>query len=238
MTKPRLVALAITAITLNAAAHAAPVTFAKPVIISGEADVLTVARLDRAVNFGGSELSVNGVLFGSGNIGSGSGSVDIGFNTLDASAGNVVYLNDAPTFAAAGEPYDSLPEAYKTLLASGCYANTTHGTLTLTLNQLQQGAAYTVQFFANDARDFHGGNRMERVSSGGATSDPLKYSSTGTGGGVGQFVTGTFIADGPTQMFVFAPVNPMSDDAQINAFELRIMPAAEVRATPSAHKNK
>ena len=213
--------------------RAASVTFGSPVTLHDEHDVLTTGTLDRAVNFGGSDRTVNGVVFNAGNTGAGQTTVDFGATTLTASAGSVVAMGDSPTFDGDGSPLNSLSKPYRELLASGAYNNTTTGTLTVTLAGLKVGTSYTVQFFINDSRDAGGGGRTAMVSSGGATSEAILFTNTGAAGGIGQSVTATFTADGNSQEFVIAPVRPGVDDAQINAIQLRINPAAKGSPDPA-----
>jgi hypothetical protein len=201
--------------------QAAPVTFSNPVTVRDEHDVLTSGALDRAIGFGGSDQTVNGVTFNAGKADGGQQTVDYGATILTASPDSIVALGDSPTFGGDGEPANSLPKPYRDLLAAGAYNNTTKGTLTVTLAGLAAGTSYTAQFFINDSRDFHGGGRSATVSSEGATSQALRFSNTGAAGGVGQYVTATFTADHTTQDFVIAPLRPGIDDAQINCLQLR-----------------
>ena len=47
---------------------------------------------------------------------------------------------------------------------------------------------------------------------------------TGAQGGLGQFVTGTFVADAAAETIVFhSPTTPLAGP-QINAFQLRVIP--------------
>ena len=219
---------ALGASPFGACAQAATITFSDPKILSGERDIITAGTFDRAVSFGGSDQTVGGVKFEAGNIGAGTSIVDIDTITLASSADNVVNMGGSHTFVGAGGAFEGFSTGYKSLLGSGAYASTTSGTLTLTLHDLKKGTAYLVQFFVNDSRDFHGGTRHETVRSGDAISQVLNFSSTGRAGGVGEFVTATFTADDLKQDFEFTPVDTAGDDAQINAFQLRVVPSAAV----------
>ena len=220
-------ALALAATAFSVPASAAPVTFGNLTPLAGDGDVLTTGTLDRAINFGGTDQTVNGVPFSAGNVGGSKDTVEfLGNTTIAASAESVVVLNNSPTFAGEGEPFNSFSASYKGLLASAAYNNTTRGTLTLTLGGLKKGTAYTIQFFINDSRDFHGGGRIETVSSGGKTSDSIALNGDGKPGSVGNHLTATFTADGQTQEFVLTPERPGVDDAQINARQLRVTLAA------------
>ncbi len=218
--------------------RAAPVSFSSPVTLHDEHDVLVTGTLDRAVNFGGSDRTINGVVFSAGNTGAGQASVDFGATTLTASAESVVAMGDSPTFDGDGSPASSLSKPYRELLASGAYNNKTTGTLTVTLAGLKAGTSYTAQFFINDSRDAGGGGRKATVSSGGATSEPILFTNTGVAGGVGESLTATFTADGTSQEFVIAPVRPGIDDAQINALQVRVNPAGKGASTPAPPKRR
>lgn len=223
--KPRIVStlFAVLAACLSSRGLAAPVVFEKPVTISGDKDVLNTGSLDRAINLGGPGQTVNGVPFAAATDGHGSTSAENSGITIASSPESVVAVQDA-VFAGEGEPYTSLSAPYKSLLGSGAYNNTTKGTLTVTVAGLKAGTSYVVQFFVNDSR---GVGRTATVASGGVTSEPVSHNTTVTAGGVGQYLIAKFTADGATQEFVVAPVNPEADDAQLNAVQIRVNAAAK-----------
>ena len=231
----RTIAVIFGASALAVSVQAAPVTFSKPVVLSGEHDIVTTGTLDRAVSFGGLVQTVGGVKFAAGNQGAGQSLVEIDTTTLEASADNYVAMGGSATFTGKGGDFGGLSEAYKNLLGSGAYASTTKGTLTLAVHNLTKGATYLIQFFVNDSRN---ANRHETVRSGGTGSEVIAFSSTGANGGVGQSVVGTFTADDQRQEFVFTPEDTASDDAQINAFQLRVVPASSVPASAAPRKGK
>jgi predicted porin len=89
----------------------------------------------------------------------------------------------------------------------------------MTFGGLSLGQPYLFQWWANNARN------TPVVVSATATatnSVTLDTNLTDTDGGLGQFVTGTFTADGTTQEIVLTGVgvaNPI-----INAFQIRAVP--------------
>ena len=211
----------------NSSISASPVTFGKPVAIYGDGDVLNTGTLVYAFNLGGTNQTVNKVLFSAANTGHGSSQVGSGSFTVVAGGdpNSVIAVVDTPTFAGDGEPYNSLSSAYKYLLGSAYYNNSSKGTLTVKFGELKVGTSYIVQFFVNDSR---GTDRADTVTSGGLTSDPFMFNTATAPGGVGQSLTATFTADREAQEFVFAPVvGADKGDAQLNAVQLRTTTQAQ-----------
>jgi hypothetical protein len=207
-----LALLALVGFAVKAPAQA--ISWQTPVTISGDGNVDIAGTFLYAYGLGGSGGdTVNGVTFSSGPLG---GNTDFTTSNLDGAA----FFGPSATAA----PYSDLSASYEDLVGHGDYAtaNSGVGTATLTLNGLTNGDSYQVQVFVNDSRTF-GAGRSETFTGGGSTSGALSYNSTGADGGVGQFVIGTFTADGSSEDITLASTQAL----QLNAFQVR-----EEGATP------
>lgn len=81
---------------------------------------------------------------------------------------------------------------------------------------LVEGNTYLVQFWYADIREDLAGSRIMRVGDGNANDALLhKY-----GEGLGQYIIGTFVADGDSQYFEFQ-VETNFGNAHLNAYQLR-----------------
>jgi hypothetical protein len=76
--------------------------------------------------------------------------------------------------------------------------------LDVTLSGLTIGTAYEIEVWVNDSRGTVGPYRTETLS--GTTPATLDFN-TGTEGGVGQYVIGTFTAGAPTESFAITGVD-------------------------------
>jgi hypothetical protein len=222
-------ALAIALVTLSAArASAAPIVWATPQTITGDSDISTVGSLLYAYNVGQSTVAaatVNGVTFSAYPF-------PVGASTQTVTVGSVT-MTESPDFlvgyfvGTSANPYAALSSAYKGLLDEGGGAGFADA-VTMTFGGLSPGQSYIFQWWASNARN------TPVVISATATatatnSVTLDTNLTDTDGGLGQFVTGTFTADGTTQEIVLTGVgvaNPV-----INAFQVRF-PCPNLPPTP------
>lgn len=206
-------------VLIGLAAHAANITFTAPATSAGNSDVLSMGGQVYAYDWG-TATTVNGVAFtastATGNVGSGSITL-AGFQNAAAAL-----------FVSTSAPYTNLSSAYQNLLKCAVYSNTaTAGFIgTATLNNLQMNHAYALQVWVNDSRGGVYSNRLEWIYDGnGGATNLLSLNTSHTNGGVGQYIWGTFTADGASQTFVLdndAPGNPANNNIlQLNAVQLR-----------------
>ena len=228
----RTVSLGMAAAAVLSIAAARPaaaqsvITFGPAQQISGDADVSTNGTLVGAYAFGhpGSP-TVNGVTF----IGVGGGQVADGTGTN----GNLyvsTFNQEAPlgAYGSASPPFSTLSSGYQTLLGNGLYHDNPGATDTAFFNLagLTTGHTYELQFFVNDSRGAFGPGHTETLT-GGAGSVVLNYNAGGEGG-LGQFVTGAFVADNSGTASLAATGNVST---QVNGFQYRdlgvVTPAPE-----------
>jgi hypothetical protein len=185
----------------------APITWSGPAAIAGASDVATSGTLAYAYDWANNNQTVNGVAF-AGTTGINSAGANL---LLSGFAGSV-----STNFYSALAPFGSLPAAYTNILTGAVYTNgPTPATVTLT--NLTGGDQYLVQVWVSDPRAGPTGNRTETVTSSGGNTNTLEFNTTGATGGVGQFVTGTFTANGPIQPFTLNG----NFSTQLNALQLR-----------------
>lgn len=188
---------------------AATVSWSAPQGITGDSDVSTTGILVVAANFAGSATTINGVNFSAY-----SGTISGVSDTFD--------LNPGSVFGFAATPYNTLSSTYQALVNSGRY--TDGATLeTLNLTGLSIGQTYQVQFWVNDSRGASSGwSRTLQITAG--TSTTLDYNVQNQGGGLGQYVLGSFTANATTQSFDLLgghPSGSTSASTQLNGFQLR-----------------
>lgn len=209
-----LVALASAAASTSV--HAAPVVWGSEQQISSDADVDSNGTLVAAFNFGGSATTVNGVAFGAFALGATLNTV--GNFTLAVPAGSIANANTGSV----DTPFASLSAAYAALL--GTAASRADVTMTLTMAGLTSGQSYHVQVWVNDSRhpgaggfvypvDVTAGNLVTLTPN----TSPFDQNQTAVGGGLGQYVIGSFSADASTQQIEFFA----GEVGVVNAFQLR-----------------
>jgi hypothetical protein len=199
-------------------AHAAPVVWGTPQTISGDSDVSTAGSLLYAYNVGSSTVAastVNEVTFAAYPfpVSPSAQTVTVGNVTMTESPDFLVVFNVAST----SSPYSGLSNAYKTMLDAGGGAGAPDA-ITMTFGGLSIGQPYLFQWWASNAGNIP---PVSAVSASATNSVTLDANITGTTGGLGQFVTGTFTADGATQDIVLAGVG---GQPLINAFQIRAVP--------------
>ena len=210
------------ALSAPRAAHAAPIVWQAPANIIGESDVSLLGNLVAAYNFGStannngavSSTTVNGVTFLPFGISSLSTTATVGNFTVSETPGQL--FGQTTAFGSASAPFSNLTTAYKTLLQSGVYSANT-STITLTMNNLMVGQTYQYQWWTNQSN--------ANITSGSTTatatnSVTLSSNASGTEGGIGQYTTGTFVADSTTQTVAYNG-NGAFGGPLINGFQLR-----------------
>lgn len=192
--------------------HAATIAWdATATDISGDSDVSTVGIFEWAYSMGnsGTTYDVNGVTF----TGLNAGNTDLGFTGM-GSANATAFRNTTES-----STFDGLSVGYQDILGSAVFGGGT-GTANINLASsvsLPTGHKYQVQFWVNDARRRNDQESIRNTTING-TDTQLVYNAEGnlTNDGLGQFITGTFTADGATSSFGL-----FSAARQLNAIQLR-----------------
>ena len=221
----KFIHLSLTSIALGfvlSSAQSAPITWSSATNISGDTNVVTTGSLVRAFNLGTTGVqstTVNGVTFDPFAVPNdlGTGSVTNGNFTLGFRGGREA---NNTIFGSSSAPFSSLSSSYKSLLESGAGDGVfnTSARLTLTISGLSSGTAYSFQWWTNDS----GKNLPDGTTTAtSGSSVVLDFNTTNTGGGLGQFATGTFTADAATQVITFTT---SSEVALLNGFQLRAVP--------------
>ncbi len=219
--KVAYVALFATAgvVSMSVSAEAALIKWETAMNISAASDVSTNGSAIFAYRIGGGEKTVNTVTFAAGSYSDGN-TVTLGDLTMSTSGdyGSINSYN--------GYGYGSVTDAnYQRLLTygSGMTQNKAGSTIALTMNNLTMGSTYAVQLWYNDARG-DGVGRTEVFSStdGTTTTSTTLSANVGTAAApaAGQYVIGTFTADGASQVITAVA----SINAQVNAIQLRQVP--------------
>jgi hypothetical protein len=195
-----LTAICLAALASTAAVRAAPVTWSVPANIAGDGDVCTSGAGVFAYCYcGNPPATLNGVSFTAEAAG-----------VITWTGADPASPNTSPDFAGAA----ALSAAYKQVLYGSKY-NNSPAPLTLTLNHLTVGHQYLAQLWVDDSRSQC--HRNQTVTSTGGNTVTLNFN-TGTGAGTtGQFASGTFTANAPTQAVILTG-NVLS---QVNAIQLR-----------------
>jgi len=187
---------------IDSLAVAATITWGTPQMISGETDVATTGTLVYAYNIGGSGVgptTINGVSFASFAFPSFTASVTIGDVTFSEVPG-FLYGND--NLGSTLLPYSGLTSAYRSLLDGGGSASDPL-TITATLGGLTLGQEYLLQWWSSNAALASGfeGQILKLTTASAGNSVQLDANTGNAAGGLGQYVIGTFTADGSTQQF-------------------------------------
>ena len=207
--------VATSLVTFVSTAGAQPdVLWQTPVTISGAADV-----------------STQGVYFGSWAPQDGSaanhpviGVTFQGFSDLYGFTAGPTFDNGYDGF---GSPNTS-DDNYNTLLQFGRFSNEGTTPAFFSWSGMVPGNTYLVQIWVNDGRNI-GESRSETVTGGSTTSEPVSFGSDGTG--PGQYIIGTFVADGSgSQTLTLTPFSSgPNPNVQINLFQVRdITPSPSV----------
>jgi hypothetical protein len=227
-------AVTVTALTLSLAvepAKAAVIAWGTPTNIVDQNDVDTTGTLHASANFwstgtaaGSGNITVNGVQF------DGFQSLrtpDPGSGPTSLTFGNITLTGTSPQFnnvnlQGQGVPGLGGPASYNDLLnqTAFVYNTNTTGTMGVDVGGLTNGAQYLIQFWVNDSRGAEPSTRTTLV--GGNT---LAVNTTGTAGGLGQYITGTFTANSTTQSFQVT--GGVGSVAYANAMQVRLLVVPE-----------
>ena len=197
----------------------ADVVWQTPTNVSSPADVVTTGTLVGAYDVSSFPVTIflNGVKFSPFSGASTPSTVD---NFTLTRTGNT--FND--NYGSGNTPFASLDTNYQALLGSAVCSGAfnTGKTMTLEMGSLTVGEQYTVQFWVNESRaivtPLSPSTEYSTVISAG-NSVTLDRNATNDGGGVGQYVVGTFTADSTSKVFTFAATD--GGMPILNAFQLR-----------------
>lgn len=187
--------LGLATLALAPASRAAIITWGAPTNISGNTDVSTTGTLVGAANNGNGSISsttVNGVTFAA-------------WPTVITTTSGIFSLGDlASGFLSFSVtlPASSLSASYQTLVRSGTVP--LPAAATLTMSGLTAGNTYQFQWWSSVDNDFIGNLSTVFATATAGNSVTLDANTTNANGGLGQFVIGTFVADGATQVVTFA----------------------------------
>lgn len=188
--------LALAAGALTNLSHAAPISWSTPLDTADASDIVN-----------------NGVFVEAFNMGAGAS--DITVNSVDFAATNAILsLSAGASFLNGATSGDA---AYDDLLDSLDYGNGTSYSFDIGGGNLKIGTKYTIQAWFTDLRGCCSGRTMV-LGDGGANTVGINA----TGGGLGQFAIGTFIADATTQTLSLA--SPGFRNVHLNAYQVREVP--------------
>jgi hypothetical protein len=202
-------------------AGAAVINWGSAQNISAATDVLTTGTLFASANFAGSNTTVNGVTFNAFPITGGGTSATVGNIGVTAVVGSGTGFISA-TLTTTSAPFSSLPTSYQNLLGPTLRLTTPGNSLNFTISNLVLGGTYAVQYWVNDPRT-NSVNANVRV--GGAVN--LDPNIGDVSGGLGQWVTGTFVADSTFQSFTAAPAAASANVTYANALQVRTIAVPE-----------
>ena len=199
-----LAAGAVAVLEMQVSPISTVVTFATPVTISADTDVLapgTGQTVVAAYSFNGSgTATVNGVAFKGVSPG----------NTVYAGFTLASYGGWGSSTQGTGGPFGALSASYQTVLGATLWGASNSAPTVLTLTNLIVGKHYTVRFWEQYAQG--GWGEHDTFSSGTGASSAGVYENetyyvaaagdtTNMYNGVGQYVTATFTAGSSTQVF-------------------------------------
>jgi hypothetical protein len=217
---------------LTGAGRAAFIVWGSPTAISGDADVSTAGALFGAlsINASAADMTVNGVTF-AGLGAFGPGTVTVGNVTVDFVGGSFTVLG----FTSTNPPYSNLSAAYQQLL--GGFGGSPEGQLGLTIDRLTVGHRYEFEWWANVSTPVvfpivppFVVPLTNQITATAGDSVTLRTNTTGTEGGLGQFVVGTFTADATSQAITFTG----SPRTLVNALQVRDLGPATAVPEPDS----
>lgn len=205
-------------------ASAADITWGTPTDITGDSDVDTRGVLASAHCFHNGDQTINGVPFTSTTVSAGTGPFLVGSHSVEQTAPIAGVIYTTGSFTSTTAPFANLSPALRSVLSGAVLRNVSVPKL-LTLNGLTPGSRYRVQFWVNQSA-FNIPPSTTVTLTSGTTSVGLRANTAGNVGGLGQFVIGTFTADGTTQAITSSNL--------INAFQLRAEEAPSLVVTTTS----
>lgn len=239
--KSRIPALSACILSLASISQGA-ITWQTPQNITGDSDISTNGTSLYAINFRSTGITtqVNGVTFTNATALS---IASYRFESLSPStyhqspggtetpAGpNPAVGHTSGSFAALSANYQNLLNQYARSgggSGAGLAEDAAFNAWSLTMNGLVAGNTYEVQIWINDSRDvvsaYNGLGTLDR-GLGGPVVD-YNVGNVSGGGGLGQYVVGTFVATGSDELFTFDTwAAPVSNVGALNAFQVRVIP--------------
>jgi len=212
-------ALGIAALVASAGIlQAATIVWQQPQNIVGVSDVSLRGTLVTALNFGANNANVNvaTTVNGVGFLGANPSNYT---SHAQGTAGQYGNLNSSIA------PFATLPSEYNSLLLTAIRkddAESTAGSFTITLLGLTVGRSYEVQIWVNDSRSNDVAYaRQVSISTDGGSAVVLDANVGNTGGSLGQYVLGSFIATDITQTIGFSSLTTSGGGAIVNALQIR-----------------
>lgn len=214
-------------------AFGAAIQWGAPQTISAESDVLTSGTLEFAYNIGGSGTAgatVNGVAFTPFVVDFSFSPVTNGqltlstFHQFSQQSQTPIPLIGGTSNGSGSAPYALLTGAYKSLLSTSVKAYSGINEflrLDANVSGLTIGRSYVIELWSNNSNSSTG---LFSLDAPQVIVDP---NSTNASGGVGQFLSGTFIADAVTQSFSFS-TNFSSAPIEFSAIQLRSVAVPEM----------
>ena len=204
------------------ASQAAIITWDDAVTMSGDTDVSTEGTSEYAYSLNGANgtKALNGVDFTIAAEGA-NGVFDNLTSSVNASQG-------ATAFASTTAPWASLSTAYKDVLQGGIY-NGADDT-TYTLNDLTGGQDYLVQMWItnpsnNTATRDRTASFYGEANNISTTAKVIDYNVGNVGGGLGQYIIGTFTTGASdTSISFLAEGGGAAPGMQLNAIQVRAIP--------------
>ena len=188
--------------------------------MSGDTDVSTVGTTTYAYSLNGANgtKALNGVDFTIAAEGA-NGVFDNLTSSVNASQG-------ATAFNSTTAPWTDLSTAYKAVVQGGIYAS--NDDTTYTLNGLTGGQDYLVQMWItnpsnNTATRDRTASFYGEANNSSTTAKVIDYNVGNVGGGLGQYIIGTFTADASSISFL-AEGGGAAPGMQLNAIQVRAVP--------------
>jgi hypothetical protein len=223
-----LVVAFVYALVVPIHSEAAAIIWDAPTLIGQDSDVSTTGTLLYAFTFGGTGVptsTVNGVTFASFAAPNGGSSPVTVSNVTFSLPGGDFFRSTLTETGSTSAPFSALSSAYKGFLQSAISDGVDPSHSTLTLGALTPGNIYEVQFWANESASFTNtlSNNTETILTAGNAAT-LDLNASNTTGGLGQWVTGSFTADGMTQAIDITGGNPAGASPILNGFQVRTVP--------------
>jgi hypothetical protein len=207
--------------------HAAPITWGTSGTMSGDSDVVvpTVGTLIFADGFTPSAASyvsqaytINGVAFTAYN-GNSNGTTyggDVTFAGLQGNYG-IAYYNNL-----ANANWGSSTDGYKNIFSGTSYSPS-GSAASVTISGLTAGYTYQIELWANNTYTYDtadGGTQTFYTDGNIGTESPLV--SQGSSTSLGEWITGTFVADGSTEVIDFAGTSGFGSLAGMTLYETAV----------------
>lgn len=224
MRKRFLRVLTVAAVLMVSQLFAATVVFNPVQTIVDERDIATEGRTIVAVGHGQSttERVVQGVTF--------KVISSLALKPQQVTYGGAFVGKQLDTAYRAVAPASGLSLDYRTIL----YKTLAAGSLsTLTFSGLVPKRTYLAQFWVHDAVDSRAPKRVTQIADQEAFANAVElkhsHAALNVTGGLGSYVTATFVADEATQTFYFKPTN--NSVTALTAYQLRDITPAGYGAT-------